>query len=46
MFRFAKAIGARRYSRPVRVLITGGGGFLGCADTRLRAGLLAEAAPE
>jgi GDP-L-fucose synthase len=29
MFRFAKAIGARRYSRPVRVLITGGGGFLG-----------------
>jgi GDP-L-fucose synthase len=29
MFRFAKAIGARRYSRQVRVLITGGGGFLG-----------------
>ena len=24
MFRFARAIGARRYSRPVRVLITGG----------------------
>jgi nucleoside-diphosphate-sugar epimerase len=29
MFRLARAIGARRYSRPVRVLITGGGGFLG-----------------
>jgi len=29
MLRFAKAIGARRYSRRVRVLITGGGGFLG-----------------
>jgi GDP-L-fucose synthase len=29
MFRFARAIGDRRYSRPVRVLITGGGGFLG-----------------
>jgi GDP-L-fucose synthase len=29
MFRFVRAIGARRYSRPVRVLITGGGGFLG-----------------
>ncbi|MEP6811748.1 MAG: GDP-L-fucose synthase [Actinomycetota bacterium] len=29
MFRFARAIGARRYSRRVRVLITGGGGFLG-----------------
>jgi GDP-L-fucose synthase len=29
MFRLAKAIGDRRYSRRVRVLITGGGGFLG-----------------
>src|SRR6185312_15572773 len=29
MLRFAKAIGARRYSRRVRTLITGGGGFLG-----------------
>src|SRR5260221_1674237 len=29
MFRLARAIVARRYSSPVRVLITGGGGFLG-----------------
>src|SRR2546423_2968532 len=29
MFRSARAIGNRRYSRRVRVLITGGGGFLG-----------------
>jgi GDP-L-fucose synthase len=29
MFRFVRAFGARGYSRPVRVLITGGGGFLG-----------------